>query len=289
MRVSLPKDAGRQLSVEWPLGFGIPLGWVLGELLSSSGGDGSTVRAWARAFVQRGLSRTCLGARLGSRGGIGQGAWGSRGRSMLLSSAARMRRGSPSTDRVNAEHRMLLFLSPRWVCSSLHVSGLPKGSQRGWLEHVVQLGWVKNRMCSRLCAVLSVAVPPAEPCKKLQARFPLPSFLPAVSAHTAAIIGGVQHAEPSASKLFKAPPASCTPLHTVDTWFPGWDPSPPRPPRLLPSIPFHFSSSVSLGWAKGGVFSPSDTGTPLEPIEPLCSRSFPLRNPWPLSLAGLLC
>lgn len=113
MRVSLPKDAGRQLSVEWPLGFGIPLGWVLGELLSSSGGDGSTVRAWARAFVQRGLSRTCLGARLGSRGGIGQGAWGSRGRSMLLSSAARMRRGSPSTGRVNAEHRMLLFfISP---------------------------------------------------------------------------------------------------------------------------------------------------------------------------------
>lgn len=256
MRVSLPKDAGRQLSVEWPLGFGIPLGWVLGELLSSSGGDGSTVRAWARAFVQRGLSRTCLGARLGSRGGIGQGAWGSRGRSMLLSSAARMRRGSPSTDRVNAEHRMLLFLSPRWACSSLHVSGLPKGSQRGWLEHVVQLGWVKNRMCSRLCAVLSVAVPPAEPCKKLQARFPLPSFLPAVSAHTAAIIGGVQHAEPSASKLFKAPPASCTPLHTVDTWFPGWDPSPPPPPQASSKhpIPFFFLCKPGLG-QRGRFFS----------------------------------
>lgn len=173
------------------------------------------------------------------------------------------------------------FLSLHWVCSSLHVSGLPKGSQRGWLEHVVQLGWVKkkHRMCSRLCAVLSVAVPPAEPCKKLQARFSVPSFLPAVSAHAAAIIGGVQRAEPSASKLFKAPPASCSTLHIVDGSQAG---SPPQASSKHP-IPFFFLCKPGLG--QRGQFSSfrhrDTSGTN-------CSRRFPLRNLWPLSLSGLL-
>lgn len=256
MRVSLPKDAGRQLSVEWPLGFGIPLGWVLGELLSSSGGDGSTVRAWARAFVQRGLSRTCLGARLGSRGGNGQGAWGSRGRSMLLSSAARMRRGSPSTDRVNAEHRMLLFLSPRWVCSSLHVSGLPKGSQRGWLEHVVQLGWVKNRMCSRLCAVLSVAVPPAEPCKKAPGKVSS-SFLPpsGLCSHSCNYWWG----SACRAQCFKALQSSSSFFYSLAHCrhlVPRLGPLPPRPPQASSKhpIPFFFLCKPGLG-QRGRFFS----------------------------------
>lgn len=31
-------------------------------------------------------------------------------------------------------------------CSSPHASRLLKGSERDWLEHVVQSGWMKKRM-----------------------------------------------------------------------------------------------------------------------------------------------
>lgn len=64
-------------------------------------------------------------------------------------------------------------------------------------------------MWGRLHTVLSFPALIAEPCKKLQARVSLPS-LPAVSANVAAIIDGVQHAEPSASKLLWLLVVSCT-------------------------------------------------------------------------------
>lgn len=97
-----------------------------------------------------------------------------------------------------------------WVCSSLHASELLKGPERGWLEHVVQSGWMKNRMWDRPYTVLSFPAPLVLPCRKLQARVSLPSFLLAVSANVAAIIDGVQHAEPSASKLLWLLVVSCT-------------------------------------------------------------------------------
>ena len=65
-------------------------------------------------------------------------------------------------------------------------------------------------MWGRLYAVWSFPAPLAEPCKKLQARVSLPSFLPVVSANVAAIIDGVQHAELSASKLLWLLKVSCT-------------------------------------------------------------------------------
>lgn len=74
---------------------------------------------------------------------------------------------------------------------------------------MVQSGWMKNRMWDRLYAVLSFPAP-TEPCRKLQARVSLPSFLLAVSANVSAIIDGVQHAEPSASKLLWLLVVSCT-------------------------------------------------------------------------------
>lgn len=75
---------------------------------------------------------------------------------------------------------------------------------------MVQSGWMKNRMWDRPYAVLSFPAPPVEPCRKLQARVSLPSFLLAVSANVSAIIYGVKHAEPSASKLLWLLVVSCT-------------------------------------------------------------------------------
>lgn len=45
--------------------------------------------------------------------------------------------------------------------------------------------------------MLSFSAPLAEPCEKVQARL----FFPPFSANEAAVIDGVQHVEPSASKL----------------------------------------------------------------------------------------
>lgn len=52
-------------------------------------------------------------------------------------------------------------------------------------------------MGGRFYAVLSFSAPLAEPCKKLQARLLFPPF----SAVEPAVIDGVQHVEPGASKL----------------------------------------------------------------------------------------
>lgn len=90
--------------------------------------------------------------------------------------------GCSGTGRGNAKH----FISR----SSLHTLKLLKGSERDWLEHVVQSGWMKKRMWDKLDVVGSFPIPLTEPFDKLQTGLSQPSFLPAVSTNGAAVIEG---------------------------------------------------------------------------------------------------